>query len=196
MHCLCASADLLAAAKTAGITVPIYAGDAAADYTLFQGLRGRPSVLANLTVLSIAPGTPAFVKAFSKFTGTNATASYQAYAAHAYDATIAVMKAYKAALPPKDGPAIKQQLQKEAFKGKCCTMCRLSMLSCIGQTIAIIGSHAAVKGACVGPRFRTATPVCTTHVYGVHKEHLDSFVFVFHPCWMVQLEHTGVQSLP
>lgn len=108
-------ADFLVDAKAANLNLKFYGGDALADYTVLQNINGRPSELANLTVVSVAPGSMDFVNKYRKFTNN---AAYSAYAAHAYDAMEALLKAYKAASPPKDGTSIAQQLGKQKFAGK------------------------------------------------------------------------------
>lgn len=109
------AADFLVEAKAARLdNLKYFGGDAIADYTLILNLKGRPSVLPNLTVTSVAPGSPEFVARFKKFTNQSA---YSAFAAHAYDAMDALLRAYKAAAPPKNGTMIIQQLGKQKFAG-------------------------------------------------------------------------------
>jgi ABC-type branched-subunit amino acid transport system substrate-binding protein len=64
--------------------------------------------------ITVAPGKPSFVEKFKKFTDTQ----HQVWAAHAYDAMVAYLKAYKAA-PIKDTPAIAGQLSNLKFEGAC-----------------------------------------------------------------------------
>ncbi|WIA42597.1 hypothetical protein OEZ86_008573 [Tetradesmus obliquus] len=110
-------ADFLVAAKAANLSLPIFGGDALADYMLYEKLRGRPSLIGKLTTTSVSPGSKDYVRAFTNFTGGDAKTSYQAYAAHAYDAVAALLRAYKAAAAPKDGPAVKAALGKLDFPG-------------------------------------------------------------------------------
>jgi ABC-type branched-subunit amino acid transport system substrate-binding protein len=46
-------------------------------------------------------------------------AAESVYAARGYDAMAAMMQAYAAAQPPKDGPAIIATLQRQKFTGAC-----------------------------------------------------------------------------
>uniref|UniRef100_A0A383W2N6 Receptor ligand binding region domain-containing protein n=1 Tax=Tetradesmus obliquus TaxID=3088 RepID=A0A383W2N6_TETOB len=110
-------AEFLVAAKAANLSLPIFGGDALADYMLYEKLRGRPSLIGQLTTTSVSPGSKDYVRAFTNFTGGDAKTSYQAYAAHAYDAVAALLRAYKAAAAPKDGPAVKAALGKLDFPG-------------------------------------------------------------------------------
>jgi ABC-type branched-subunit amino acid transport system substrate-binding protein len=84
---------------------------------LYEKIAGRPSLISSLTSTSVSPGSREFVQAFSNFTRSDPSTSYQAYAAHAYDAVAALLRAYKAAAAPKDGTAVKEQLNKTDFKG-------------------------------------------------------------------------------
>jgi ABC-type branched-subunit amino acid transport system substrate-binding protein len=111
-------AEFLVAAKAANLSLPIFGGDALADYMLYEQLRGRPSLIDTLTTTSVSPGSKEYVQAFTNYTGGQASTSYQAYAAHAYDAVAALLRAYKAAAPPKDGPAIKAEIGKLDFQGE------------------------------------------------------------------------------
>jgi ABC-type branched-subunit amino acid transport system substrate-binding protein len=85
---------------------------------LYEQIAGRPSLIDKLTVTSVSPGSKDFVRAFTNFTqSTDPSTSYQAYAAHAYDAVAALLRAYKAAAAPKDGSAIIKELNKQEFQG-------------------------------------------------------------------------------
>jgi ABC-type branched-subunit amino acid transport system substrate-binding protein len=110
-------AEFLVAAKAANLSLPIFAGDALSDYMLFEKIAGRPSLISKVTSTSVSPGSKEFVRSFANFTGSDPSTSYQAYAAHAYDAVFALLRAYKAAAAPKDGPAVKAQLNKTDFAG-------------------------------------------------------------------------------
>lgn len=107
--------DFLVAVKAANLSLKYFAGDSVADYTVVQNIGNRPSALANLTVVTVTPGSPEFVNKYRKFTND---AAYSAYAAHAYDAMDAVLRAYKAAGPPKNGMTVAEQLGKQKFEGK------------------------------------------------------------------------------
>eukprot|EP00878_Enallax_costatus_P044940 GHUV01053737.1.p1 GENE.GHUV01053737.1~~GHUV01053737.1.p1 ORF type:complete len:309 (+),score=77.77 GHUV01053737.1:765-1691(+) len=108
-------ADFLVDAKAAKLdNLKYFGGDAIADYTLIYNIGQRPSVLANLTVTSVAPGSMQFVDRFKKFANTK---TYNPYAARAYDAMDALLRAYKVAGAPKNGTMIIQQLSKQKFQG-------------------------------------------------------------------------------
>ncbi|KAF6234464.1 periplasmic binding protein-like I [Scenedesmus sp. NREL 46B-D3] len=111
------AADFLVAAKAANISLPIFAGDALSDYMLYEQLAGRPSLINTFTSTSVSPGSREFVQAYSSFTGSDPSTNYQAFAAHAYDAVTALLRAYQAAAAPKDGAAVKAQLDKLDFQG-------------------------------------------------------------------------------
>lgn len=114
----------MVAAKAANISLPIFAGDALSDYMLYEQLAGRPSLINTFTSTSVSPGSREFVQAYSSFTGSDPSTNYQAFAAHAYDAVTALLRAYQAAAAPKDGAAVKAQLDKLDFQGE-----RLAVLS-------------------------------------------------------------------
>jgi ABC-type branched-subunit amino acid transport system substrate-binding protein len=62
-------------------------------------------------------GDEEFQAAFKEFTaGKNV--SYVAKAAHAYDAAVALMEAFRRAPEPKDGPAVLAELGSVKFNGK------------------------------------------------------------------------------
>jgi ABC-type branched-subunit amino acid transport system substrate-binding protein len=66
------------------------------------------------------PGNPAFLKRFSDFIrqqNADPLAAESVYAARGYDAMTAMMQAYAAAQPPRDGPAIIATLQRQNFTG-------------------------------------------------------------------------------
>jgi ABC-type branched-subunit amino acid transport system substrate-binding protein len=94
---------------------------------LYDQIAGRPSLISKLTTTTVSPGSKEFVQAFSNFTGTDASTNYQAYTAHAYDAVAALLRAYKAAAAPKDGPALKEQLNKTDFAGELLPQCWLAL---------------------------------------------------------------------
>jgi ABC-type branched-subunit amino acid transport system substrate-binding protein len=83
-------------------TVPALIGAAAA-----AGVRGS----------EVSPGSPEFQAAFKEFTAGN-NVSYVAKAAHAYDAAVALMEAFRLAKEPKAGPDIAAALSGVRFPGK------------------------------------------------------------------------------
>eukprot|EP00775_Hariotina_reticulata_P002011 gene2011-2333_t len=105
-------ADFLVGAQKEGLKLNIYGGDALADPTLYARVGGRNSAISQLAAITVAPGNASFIAKFKEFTD----AQHQVWAAHAYDAMVAYLKAYKAA-PIKDAPAIAGQLSKLKFEG-------------------------------------------------------------------------------
>eukprot|EP00775_Hariotina_reticulata_P002127 gene2127-2446_t len=109
-------AELLVQAQAAGLSsLKFYGGDSLADVTVLERIGKRPSTVANLVTTSPSFGSDAFIQQFRNFTNDKQPYSYQA--SHAYDAMVALMRAFKAAAAPKDGPAIKAALQQQKFEG-------------------------------------------------------------------------------
>eukprot|EP00775_Hariotina_reticulata_P003097 gene3097-3376_t len=96
------------------LDLPVFAGDGLADATLFTALQGSTSILQRMVLTGFNPGLEQFQARFANFTNNTL---YHAAAAHAFDATEALVRAYKAAAAPKDGTEILRQLQKERFDG-------------------------------------------------------------------------------
>jgi hypothetical protein len=78
-------------------------------------LRDQPSALRDLSVTTVNKGKNPFIK---KFRSTFPHVTYGSFAAQAYDAMVALLRAYAAAAAPKDGPAIAKQLGRERFEGE------------------------------------------------------------------------------
>ena len=100
---------LVKAAKAAPRKLAIFLGDSGMDPTV-AALAG-PGVMEGVRGSDVAFGDPAFVAAFqdyAKAKGRNA--SYVAKAAHAYDATAALLEAYRRAPDPKGGAEVLAEL--------------------------------------------------------------------------------------
>jgi len=95
------------------------------DVTLLERIGKRPSSVASLTLTSPSFGSDAFKQQYRNFTSNKQPYSYQA--AHAYDAMVALMRAFQAAAAPKDGPAIKAALQLQKFEGERPVRCTLPL---------------------------------------------------------------------
>jgi hypothetical protein len=111
----CHIAELLVTGAAEGVAVPLFSGDSTADPMLLSKLGGRPSLLQNLTVTTVSPGTADFISAFQK---ANPDVLYQAYVSHAWDALRAGLQAYVAAPPPREGAGIREQLSRQNFTGR------------------------------------------------------------------------------
>lgn len=76
-----------------------------------------PAVTLGIRGSDVSFGTPEFQAAFKDYVqGKNI--SYVAKAAHAYDATAALLDAYRRADDPKDGPQVAAALANVRFQGK------------------------------------------------------------------------------
>lgn len=92
--------------------ITFFNGDSMMDPTVAT-VAGK-DVTAGIQGSDVAFGTPAFVAAFKDYTKGKGI-SYVAKAAHAYDATAALVEAYRRAAEPKDGPAILAELANVKF---------------------------------------------------------------------------------
>lgn len=118
----CAAAGFLKAAENQDLGLKIFSGDALADPMMVNLLRDQPSALKDLSVTTVNKGKNPFIK---KFRATFPHVTYGSFAAQAYDAMVALLRAYAAAAPPKDGPAIAKQLGRERFQGeKAVSLCQ------------------------------------------------------------------------
>lgn len=102
-------AALLKAVKAYGRKVAVFLSDSGMDPTVAAA--AGASTMAGVRGSDVAFGDPSFVEAFKKYAKSrNATVSYVAKAAHAYDATAALVEAYRRAAGAKDGPAVLAEL--------------------------------------------------------------------------------------
>ena len=101
--------ELVKAAKAAPRKISIFLADGGMDPTVAK-LVGA-GVMAGVRGSNVALGDPAFVadfKDFAKAKGRNV--SYVSNAAYAYDATAALIEAYRRAADPKGGPEVLAEL--------------------------------------------------------------------------------------
>jgi ABC-type branched-subunit amino acid transport system substrate-binding protein len=119
-------AELLVQAQGGGLSsLKFFGGDSLTDVTLLERIGKRPSTVASLTLTSPSFGSDAFKQQYRNFTSNKQPYGYQA--GHAYDAMVALMRAFQAAAAPKDGPAIKAALQLQKFEGERPVRCTLPL---------------------------------------------------------------------
>jgi hypothetical protein len=141
-----ASAGFLKAAENQDLGLKIFSGDALADPMMVSLLRDQPSALKDLSVTTVNKGKNPFIK---KFRATFPHVTYGSFAAQAYDAMVALLRAYAAAAPPKDGPAIAKQLGRERFEGEKQALGAVGAAQCVHaeQRSASHGNHTAQHSA-------------------------------------------------
>lgn len=122
---LCPTA-FLKAAENNDLGLKIFSGDALADPMMVTLLKDQPSALTDLSVTTVNKGKNPFIRRFrSAFPDVH----YGSFAAQGYDAMVALLKAYAAAAPSRDGQDLADQLQQQQFEGKgslaaeCITFC-------------------------------------------------------------------------
>lgn len=109
-------AAFLKAAEANDLGLKIFGGDALADPMMVSLLKDSPTALKNLSVTTVNKGKNPFIK---RFRAANPGVTYASFAAQGYDAMVALLRAYAAAAPPRDGPALVAQLQQQTFEGEC-----------------------------------------------------------------------------
>lgn len=120
MRCVCAvcnchPAAFLRAATNNDLGLKIFGGDALADTMMVSLLQDMPEALKDLSVTTVNKGKNPFIKRFRE---AFPTVTYGSFAAQAYDATVAVLRAFAAARPPRDGPELAKELRKQKFEGE------------------------------------------------------------------------------
>jgi branched-chain amino acid transport system substrate-binding protein len=110
-----ALSDLLKAVRAARKNIRIFGGDSLMDAQVAKAA-GAANALG-VRGSDVSFGSPEFVEAFNEFTKGKGI-EYNAKAAHAYDAAVALMEAYRRAPQTKEGPAILAELANVRFQGK------------------------------------------------------------------------------
>ncbi len=95
--------------------VKIFGGDSVMDAAVAKAA-GAANTLG-VRGSDVSFGSPEFVAAFKEFTKGKGI-PYSSKAAHAYDAALALMDAYRRAAEPKDGPQLLAELAATRFQGK------------------------------------------------------------------------------
>jgi ABC-type branched-subunit amino acid transport system substrate-binding protein len=107
-------AAFLRAADNQKLELPLFAGDALADSMMVALLKDQPTALKNLSVTTVNKGKNPFIR---RFRAAFPSVMYGSFAAQGYDAMVALLRAYAAAPPPRDGVALAQELQQLEFEG-------------------------------------------------------------------------------
>ncbi|KAF6254600.1 periplasmic binding protein-like I [Scenedesmus sp. NREL 46B-D3] len=110
-------ADFLKAAAAARLDLPLYGGDSLADVTVSNSVTNTPAaaLLPRLTVTAPNPGQEGFRQRFDAFDGGETP--FNGFAATAYDAMAAMLRALGAAGAPYAGESVLQQLLRQKFQG-------------------------------------------------------------------------------
>lgn len=78
-------------------------------------LRDTPGALKNLSATTVNKGKNSFIR---RFRAAYPDVPYGSFAPQGYDAMVALLKAYAASPPVKDGPALAKELERQKFEGK------------------------------------------------------------------------------
>jgi ABC-type branched-subunit amino acid transport system substrate-binding protein len=112
---LSCSAAFVKAAENNDLGLKIFSGDALADPMMVTLLKDQPSALKDLSVTTVNKGKNPFIR---RFRDMFPNVTYGSFAAQGYDAMVALLKAYAAAAPSRDGQDLADQLQRQQFEGK------------------------------------------------------------------------------
>ena len=107
-------AAFLKAAAANNLGLKVFGGDALADPMMVTLLKDNPAALKQLSATTVNKGKNPFIR---RFRASNPGVTYGSFAAQGYDAMVALLRAYAAAGPPRDGPAITKELQQQVFEG-------------------------------------------------------------------------------
>lgn len=105
-----------------------------ADPMMVTLLKEQPEPLRNLSLTTVNKGKNPFIR---RFRSTFPDVAYGSFAAQGYDAMVALLRAYAAAQPPRDGQAVADELQEVAFEGEWPTMSRPAWInmSCVKMCV-------------------------------------------------------------
>jgi hypothetical protein len=111
-------AGYLRAADKLQLNLPIIAsGGAAQSSEVISKLKGNFSLLQPVVVVAEWEGTQDFHTRLHNAV-QNRTGLDRSTVGHAYDAVVALLKAYAAAPPPKSGAQIQELIPKQRFEGE------------------------------------------------------------------------------
>lgn len=103
------------AAANNDLGLKIFGGDALADTMMVNLLQDQPDALKDLSVTTVNKGKNPFIK---KYRAAFPAVTYGSFAAQAYDAMVALLRAYAAAKPPRGGSELAKELRKQKFEGE------------------------------------------------------------------------------